>query len=65
MTDEQFDKFLTIRLGYKTDPRWVVAQATLQDPSASEDELEWARQRMFELELSCERDAHRARIMGL
>jgi len=57
--------YIEIRNSYKTDPRWLEAKATIEDSSASAEEVQWAIDLMARLERNCHKAAERARLTGL
>jgi len=65
MNEKQFEIYSEIRNSYKTDPRWLEAKATIEDSSASAEEVQWAIDLMARLERNCHKAAERARLTGL
>jgi hypothetical protein len=58
-------KYKEIRDSFKSDPRWIAADAVRKDPKAEAEDYAWAMARCSTLEESARRSAEQARIGGL
>jgi hypothetical protein len=65
MNTQQTEKYNAIRESYKSDPRWIEADAVRKDPKAEPEDYAWAVARCSTLEESSRRSAEQARIGGL
>ena len=65
MNAQQHTQYLSLREGYKTDPRWIAAQAVMADPSANAEEYAFAAAEAEKYERYAVKSAEAARIGGL
>jgi hypothetical protein len=65
MNTQQAAKYIEIRDGFKTDSRWIEANAVRENPEAEPEDYAWAAARCAALEESSRRSAEQARIGGL
>jgi len=65
MNAQQHTQYLTIKNNYKTEPRWLAAQAVMADPSTEAEEYASALAECSKYERYAAKAAESARIGGL
>jgi len=64
MNEQQHTQYLSIREGYKTEPRWIAARAVMADPEADAEECRFAAAEAAKYERYAAKSAESARIGG-
>jgi hypothetical protein len=65
MNAQQHTQYLSLREGYKTEPRWLAAQAVMADPAADAEEYSFAAAEAAKYQRYAAKSAEAARIGGL